>query len=150
VGGKDPTLAARFEYEREEITKVRNIPSIQFGCWAIDAWYFAPFPDMFHEHKLFICEFCLKVRVSERTRLCWNDRASRESKQTFFLFSSRIRSTRVPLASGRTIAASAVPATRLGSLSMTTPTIAFVCGKSTAATKRCNPRARARLSSFAN
>ena len=40
TAGMDPTLMERLEAEREEITKVKNIPSIQFGRWDIEAWYY--------------------------------------------------------------------------------------------------------------
>ena len=30
--------------EHEEVTKVKNIQSIQIGRYVIDSWYFSPFP----------------------------------------------------------------------------------------------------------
>ena len=30
--------------EHEEVTKVKNIQSIQIGRYIVDAWYFSPFP----------------------------------------------------------------------------------------------------------
>jgi histone acetyltransferase MYST1 len=58
----DPTLFARLEAEREEITKVKNIPCIQLGRWEIEAWYYSPFPERCRGKKLYICEYTLKVR----------------------------------------------------------------------------------------
>ncbi|KAK8820074.1 hypothetical protein WA538_002171 [Blastocystis sp. DL] len=49
--------------EHEEVTKVKNIKSIQIGRYIIDSWYFSPFPkEMYptgHTDCLFICEYCL-------------------------------------------------------------------------------------------
>lgn len=30
--------------EHEEVTKVKNIQSIQIGRYIVDTWYFSPFP----------------------------------------------------------------------------------------------------------
>ena len=32
----------------EEVTKVKNIQSIQIGCFIVDTWYFSPFPKEFY------------------------------------------------------------------------------------------------------
>lgn len=69
TAGMDPTLMERLEAEREEITKVKNIPSIQFGRWDIEAWYYSPFPDMFSGHRLYICEYTLKYFLRASTLL---------------------------------------------------------------------------------
>ena len=34
--------------EHEEVTKVKNIQSIQIGCFIVDTWYFSPFPKEFY------------------------------------------------------------------------------------------------------
>ena len=56
-------LFNKLEAEREEITKVKNIPRIQLGRWEIDAWYYSPFPERCRGKKLYICEYTLKVRA---------------------------------------------------------------------------------------
>ena len=56
------------EKEYEEITKVKNIKSVELGSYEIDTWYFSPFPDEYcNEEKLYICEFCLKYMKKSRT-----------------------------------------------------------------------------------
>jgi len=67
----DATLAA-LEKEHEEITKVKNIPRIEFGRWEIDTWYYSPYPDEFsnenlREDKLYLCEFCLRYMKKAKT-----------------------------------------------------------------------------------
>ena len=61
----DPSLFNKLEAEREEITKVKNIPRIQLGRWEIDAWYYSPFPERCRGKKLYICEYTLKVRAGK-------------------------------------------------------------------------------------
>ena len=34
--------------EHEEVTKVKNIQSIQIGRYIVDTWYFSPFPKEFY------------------------------------------------------------------------------------------------------
>eukprot|EP00164_Ancoracysta_twista_P006580 GFYU01009186.1.p1 GENE.GFYU01009186.1~~GFYU01009186.1.p1 ORF type:complete len:462 (+),score=129.02 GFYU01009186.1:39-1388(+) len=47
--------------EHEEFTKVKNIQKIEIGKWAVDTWYFSPFPKEYVNcDTLFFCEFCLK------------------------------------------------------------------------------------------
>lgn len=59
---------AQLERAREESTKVRNISSIVFGDYHVDAWYFSPFPEPYGSAKtLYMCKFCLKY-VRTRTR----------------------------------------------------------------------------------
>jgi len=55
------------EKEHEEITKVKNVNTIEFGRYEIDTWYFSPYPEEFSKcSKLFICEFCLKYMKKKR------------------------------------------------------------------------------------
>lgn len=54
--------------EHEEITKVKNIQTIELGKYEIDTWYFSPYPEEFAMcTKLFICEFCLKYMKKKKT-----------------------------------------------------------------------------------
>lgn len=41
VGAVDET----FEKVHEQITKIRNIDSIQIGKYEVDSWYYSPYPD---------------------------------------------------------------------------------------------------------
>lgn len=59
-----------FEKEHEEITKVKNVNTIEFGRYEIDTWYFSPYPEEFSKcSKLFLCEFCLKYMKKKKTLL---------------------------------------------------------------------------------
>eukprot|EP00761_Pharyngomonas_kirbyi_P014648 gb/GECH01014678.1/.p1 GENE.gb/GECH01014678.1/~~gb/GECH01014678.1/.p1 ORF type:complete len:420 (+),score=136.88 gb/GECH01014678.1/:1-1260(+) len=64
----DPQLAA-LEKEHEEITKVKNIDTIELGKYEVDTWYFSPYPEEFTKDakKLYICEFCLKYMKKKKT-----------------------------------------------------------------------------------
>ena len=63
----DPTAIA-LEKEHEEITKVKNIHTIEFGRYEIDTWYYSPYPEEYTKTgKLFICEFCLKYFRKKKT-----------------------------------------------------------------------------------
>lgn len=55
------------EKGHEETAKVKNIQTIVIGCWAIDTWYYSPFPGDYSNYStLYFCEFCLKfVRSKE-------------------------------------------------------------------------------------
>lgn len=57
----DATTAA-LEKEREKLTKVKNIDTIDFGRYKIDAWYWSPYPvESIKDHRhLHVCEFCFK------------------------------------------------------------------------------------------
>jgi len=56
------------EREHEEITKVKNIQTIELGCYEIDTWYYSPYPVEFSlTNKLFVCEFCLKYMRKDTT-----------------------------------------------------------------------------------
>jgi len=58
------------EKEHEEITKVKNVNTIEFGRYEVDTWYFSPYPEEFSKcSKLFICEFCLKYMKKKKTLL---------------------------------------------------------------------------------
>jgi len=64
---EDSKLAA-LEKEHEEITKVKNINTIELGRYEIDTWYFSPYPEEFAKcDKLYICEFCLKYMKKKKT-----------------------------------------------------------------------------------
>eukprot|EP01096_Ripella_sp_DP13-Kostka_P009894 TRINITY_DN3818_c0_g1_i1.p1 TRINITY_DN3818_c0_g1~~TRINITY_DN3818_c0_g1_i1.p1 ORF type:complete len:418 (+),score=193.17 TRINITY_DN3818_c0_g1_i1:24-1256(+) len=66
-GTNDPQLVA-LEKKHEEITKVKNINTIELGKYEIDAWYFSPYPEEFAScTKLFLCEFCLKYMRKKKT-----------------------------------------------------------------------------------
>ena len=63
----DPQISA-LEKKHEEITKVKNIETIELGRYEIDAWYFSPYPEEFsHCKKLYLCEFCLKYMKKKKT-----------------------------------------------------------------------------------
>ena len=58
------------EKEHEEITKVKNINTIELGRYEIDTWYFSPYPEEFSAYsKLYLCEFCLKYMTKKKTLL---------------------------------------------------------------------------------
>ena len=63
----DVTVAA-LEKEHEDVTRVKNIETIELGKYEIDTWYFSPYPEEYVTvNKLYICEFCLKYMKSPRT-----------------------------------------------------------------------------------
>lgn len=55
------------EKKKEEAAKVKNIQTIVIGRYAIDTWYYSPFPAEYSTYStLYFCEFCLKfVRSPE-------------------------------------------------------------------------------------
>ena len=58
------------ERDHEELTKVKNIQTIEFGRYEIDTWYFSPYPEEYAVcSKLYICEFCLKYMKKKKTLL---------------------------------------------------------------------------------
>eukprot|EP01117_Protostelium_nocturnum_P000835 TRINITY_DN1105_c0_g1_i3.p1 TRINITY_DN1105_c0_g1~~TRINITY_DN1105_c0_g1_i3.p1 ORF type:complete len:434 (-),score=101.43 TRINITY_DN1105_c0_g1_i3:814-2049(-) len=64
---EDAKLAA-LEKEHEEITKVKNINTIELGRYEVDTWYFSPYPEEFAKcDKLYVCEFCLKYMKKKKT-----------------------------------------------------------------------------------
>ncbi|TNV78574.1 hypothetical protein FGO68_gene9671 [Halteria grandinella] len=64
----NPEIKA-LEKRHQEVTKVRNIESIQFGeKFEIDTWYFSPYPEEYgKQQKLYICEYCLKYMRKEKS-----------------------------------------------------------------------------------
>ena len=43
-----------------EISRIRNITTVQFGKYDLNPWYFSPYPEVFtQEDLMYICEFCL-------------------------------------------------------------------------------------------
>ncbi|KAK8807310.1 hypothetical protein WA158_004069 [Blastocystis sp. Blastoise] len=55
--------------EHEEVTKVKNIQSIQIGKYHVETWYFSPFPKECWssgiQECLYICEYCLSFFTTE-------------------------------------------------------------------------------------
>eukprot|EP01091_Cochliopodium_minus_P000194 TRINITY_DN10217_c0_g1_i1.p1 TRINITY_DN10217_c0_g1~~TRINITY_DN10217_c0_g1_i1.p1 ORF type:complete len:432 (-),score=71.05 TRINITY_DN10217_c0_g1_i1:56-1282(-) len=52
----------------DEVTRVKNIKTIEMGRYEIDTWYFSPYPEEFaNVEKLYICEFCLKYMKKKKT-----------------------------------------------------------------------------------
>lgn len=61
------TQKAQPEEKKEQVTKIKNIQTIVLGPWAIDAWYYSPFPPEYTGYStLYFCEFCLKFVRSEQ------------------------------------------------------------------------------------
>ena len=50
-----------FEGNHHEQTKIKNIETIHFGLYSLQAWYWSPFhPDFCENQETYMCEFCLK------------------------------------------------------------------------------------------
>jgi len=65
---RDEEQKTAAEKEHEEITKVKNINTIELGKYEVDTWYFSPYPEEFAKcSKLYLCEFCLKYMKTKRT-----------------------------------------------------------------------------------
>jgi histone acetyltransferase MYST1 len=65
---KEDTKLSALEKEHEEITKVKNIQTIEIGKFEVDTWYFSPYPEEFANcQKLYMCEFCLKYMKKRKT-----------------------------------------------------------------------------------
>ena len=51
--------------EHEEVTKIKNVNSVELGRYIIDTWYFSPIPKEFYPEgnieMVHICEFCLNI-----------------------------------------------------------------------------------------
>lgn len=51
--------------EHEEVTKIKNVNSIELGRYLIDTWYFSPVPKEFYPkgniETLHLCAFCLNL-----------------------------------------------------------------------------------------
>jgi histone acetyltransferase MYST1 len=68
TNGEKEDHASALEKEHEEVTKVKNINTIEFGKYEVDTWYFSPYPEEFAIcSKLYICEFCLKYMKKKKT-----------------------------------------------------------------------------------
>jgi len=56
--------------QHDDITKVKNINTIEFGKYLIETWYYSPYPEDHSKcSKLYICEFCLKYMKKKTTLL---------------------------------------------------------------------------------
>eukprot|EP01111_Echinosteliopsis_oligospora_P005451 TRINITY_DN1879_c0_g1_i1.p1 TRINITY_DN1879_c0_g1~~TRINITY_DN1879_c0_g1_i1.p1 ORF type:complete len:401 (-),score=63.17 TRINITY_DN1879_c0_g1_i1:108-1310(-) len=67
-GTEEDSKMTALEKEHEEITKVKNINTIEIGRYEVDTWYFSPYPEEFAKcSKLYICEFCLKYMKKKKT-----------------------------------------------------------------------------------
>lgn len=67
-GPEEDSKLSALEKEHEEITKVKNINTIEIGRYEIDTWYFSPYPEEFAKcSKLYLCEFCLKYMKKKKT-----------------------------------------------------------------------------------
>ncbi|KAJ1462600.1 acyl-CoA N-acyltransferase, partial [Pelagophyceae sp. CCMP2097] len=64
----DSTLAERLEAAREQITRVKNVPTLVFSGWAVECWYWSPFPERYHGRKLYVCDFTLRY-TARRARM---------------------------------------------------------------------------------
>ena len=51
-GGMNETVAA-FEREHEELTKVKNLNTVELGSYRMEAWYYSPYPE-----KYVCAEYC--------------------------------------------------------------------------------------------
>ncbi|OZJ06438.1 hypothetical protein BZG36_00557 [Bifiguratus adelaidae] len=50
-----------------EISRVKNLNSIQMGRHEVETWYFSPYPQEFaHADMVYICEFCLCYFLSKK------------------------------------------------------------------------------------
>lgn len=51
-----------------EVSRIRNISTVQFGKNDLFPWYFSPYPEIFsQEDIIFICEFCLSYYGDEKS-----------------------------------------------------------------------------------
>lgn len=67
-GPEEDSKLSALEKEHEEITKVKNINTIEIGRYEVDTWYFSPYPEEFAKcSKLYLCEFCLKYMKKKKT-----------------------------------------------------------------------------------
>jgi len=65
---EEDSKLTELEKEHEEITKIKNINTIEIGRYEVDTWYFSPYPEEFAKcDKLYICEFCLKYMKKKKT-----------------------------------------------------------------------------------
>ncbi|KAH3756130.1 HAM group protein [Pelomyxa schiedti] len=67
-GPEEDSRLSMMEKQHEEVTKVKNIHTIEFGVFEIDTWYYSPYPDEYATcERLYICEFCLKYMRKKKT-----------------------------------------------------------------------------------
>ncbi|KAH3767691.1 HAM group protein [Pelomyxa schiedti] len=67
-GADEDSRVSALEKEHEEVTKVKNVKTIEIGRYEIDTWYFSPYPEEFAKcEKLYLCEFCLKYMKKRKT-----------------------------------------------------------------------------------
>jgi len=58
--------------EHEEVTKVKNISTIEMSRFVMDTWYFSPYPKSVvgeHVDILYLCEFTFKFYLSKSAML---------------------------------------------------------------------------------
>lgn len=66
--GDGHSHSASHDKEHEDVPRVKNINTIEFGKYEVDTWYFSPYPEEFAVcSKLYICEFCLKYMKKKKT-----------------------------------------------------------------------------------
>ena len=65
AGETDPSVAERLEAAREKITRVKNIRAVVFSRWRLEPWYWAPFPETYHDRTLYVCDFTLRYTASK-------------------------------------------------------------------------------------
>lgn len=71
-------------YQKEHLkqTRVKNIEKIHIGKYIVDTWYHSPYPSKYRTRKkLYICEFCLKYMMFERTFVEHKGRCNQRSPQ---------------------------------------------------------------------
>ena len=67
-GEQDPRAKLHaLERETEEITKVKNLSTINLGKYNMQAWYYSPYPDDYCGELIHICEYCLTYMKSRKT-----------------------------------------------------------------------------------
>ncbi len=64
--------------EHEEVTKVKNIMSVQLGKHVMECWYFSPYPKEFYSNGplecLHVCEFTFRYFASKSELLRFHER----------------------------------------------------------------------------
>lgn len=70
----DQTLAERLEVARERMTRVKNVPAIVFSGWEVETWYWSPFPEQYHGHKLYVCDYTLRYAKRKRDMVAHAER----------------------------------------------------------------------------
>jgi len=65
-----PPADAAAERAHQERTRLKNIRAVELGRYAMDAWYYSPYPEPFNAlDTLHVCEFCLKYFAKRSTLL---------------------------------------------------------------------------------